>query len=362
MSILSIPVFVLVIRNSRAVLLAPIAQSMMVGGSNDCDGHGTHVAGTVGSRTYGVAKQARLYAVRVLDCRGNGTLSGVIAGVDWVSSNYRTPAVANMSLGAGSSRSLNSAVQNSINRGVSYVVAAGNESTDACFSSPAQVADAITVAASTRSDVRASYSNYGTCVDVFAPGSGITSTWNSSDSAISSISGTSMASPHVAGIAALYLMDNPSSTPSQVAAAISDNASAGRLSNIGSGSPNLLAYSLLTPDDGGGTQPPAGCPTGYTSHSGSLAGTNDYEYQPNGTYYYAAISGGHNAILTGPQGTDFDLYLWKWSSFSGWQTVAESTSADSDEAVQHSGSSGYYVWRVESYSGSGSYEICLQQP
>jgi subtilisin family serine protease len=170
-------------------------------GTSDCNGHGTHVAGTVGGTTYGVAKSVTLHPVRVLNCSGSGTNSGVIAGIDWVTANRVRPAVANMSLGGGVSSALDTAVVNSTNAGVTYAVAAGNSNANACNSSPARVAVALTVGATTSTDARASYSNYGSCLDIFAPGSSITSAWYTSDTATNTISGTSMASPHVAGVA-----------------------------------------------------------------------------------------------------------------------------------------------------------------
>ena len=214
-------------------------------GTNDCNGHGTHVAGTIGGTTYGVAKGVTLYPVRVLDCNGSGTTSGVIAGVDWVSANHAPPAVANMSLGGGASTALDDAVRNSVASGVTYAVAAGNSNANACNSSPARVSQALTVGSSTSSDARSSFSNFGTCVDLFAPGSSITSSWNTSDTATNTISGTSMASPHVAGAAALYLASNPTALPATVHAAIVDNASVNKLSGVGSGSPNRLLFALF---------------------------------------------------------------------------------------------------------------------
>ena len=178
------------------------------GAANDCNGHGSHVAGTVGGTTYGVAKQVTLHPVRVLDCAGSGTNAGVIAGMDWVANNHVKPAVANMSLGGGASTATDDAVNRMHNAGVTVVVAAGNENQNACNVSPARAANAITVGSTTNTDARSSFSNYGTCVDVFAPGSNITSAWYTSTSATNTISGTSMASPHVAGIAALYLQGN----------------------------------------------------------------------------------------------------------------------------------------------------------
>lgn len=221
-------------------------------GTTDCNGHGTHVAGTVGGATYGVAKGVKLYAVRVLDCNGSGTNSGVIAGVDWVTANHVKPAVANMSLGGGASSALDTAVNNSINAGVFYAVAAGNDNKDACNYSPARVAAAMTVGSTTSSDARSSFSNYGTCVNIFAPGSSITSAWHTSNTATNTISGTSMASPHVAGVGALYLANNTSASPSAVFNAIINNATTGVLTGIGTGSPNRLVYSIF----GGSTDNP----------------------------------------------------------------------------------------------------------
>jgi subtilisin family serine protease len=186
--------------------------------TDDCNGHGTHVAGTIGGATYGVAKAVKLVAVRVLTCAGTGLNSGVIAGVDWVTGNHQAgePAVANMSLGGGKSPALEQAVANSIADGVTYGVAAGNDTADACSGSPSGLAAAITVGATTTTDARASYSNFGSCVDFFAPGSNITSASYLTDTGTATMSGTSMATPHVVGAAALYLQGSPAATPQQV--------------------------------------------------------------------------------------------------------------------------------------------------
>jgi len=212
-------------------------------GTNDCDGHGTHVAGTIGGSTYGVAKGVSLHAVRVLNCAGVGSVSGVIAGIDWVTGYAIEPAVANMSLGGSASSALDAAVTNSIASGVVYAVSAGNDGTNACTQSPARAAAALTVGATNSSDVRPSWSNYGSCLDLFAPGVSITSAYNAGNTSLAVLSGTSMASPHVAGVAALYLEKNPTASPSQVASAITSNATTGKVSGAGSGSPNRLLYS-----------------------------------------------------------------------------------------------------------------------
>jgi subtilisin family serine protease len=211
----------------------------------DCNGHGTHVAGTVGGAKYGVAKGVTLKAVRVLNCSGSGSNSGVIAGVNWVTSHHSGPSVANMSLGGGASSALDTAVANSIASGVTYAIAAGNSNANACSYSPARVAAAITVGATTSTDARASYSNYGTCLDLFAPGSSITSDWYGSSTATNTISGTSMATPHVTGAAALYLQHHTTASASTVRNALVNAATAGKVTSAGTGSPNRLLYSRV---------------------------------------------------------------------------------------------------------------------
>ncbi|MEQ1512547.1 MAG: S8 family peptidase [Lysobacteraceae bacterium] len=228
------------------------------GNANDCHGHGTHVAGTVGGTTYGVAKGVTIHPVRVLGCTGSGTNAGVISGMDWVAANRVLPAVANMSLGGGASQATDDAVARMTAAGVTVVVAAGNDNGDACLKSPARAPSAITVGSTTSTDARSSFSNYGTCVDIFAPGSSILSSWYTSTTATNTISGTSMASPHVAGAAALYLASNPSATPAQVTAALNSSSTPNKVTSPGAGSPNRLLYSL-----GGTVTPPTG--TTYTN-------------------------------------------------------------------------------------------------
>ncbi|MEV4654628.1 S8 family serine peptidase [Micromonospora sp. NPDC049301] len=217
------------------------------GSADDCNGHGTHVAGTVGGSAYGVAKGVQIVGVRVLNCQGSGTNAQVVAGIDWVTANAVKPAVANMSLGGGANSSIDTAVTNSINSGVTYAVAAGNGNAlgvrqNACNYSPARVASAITVGATQNNDAAASFSNFGTCVDILAPGVNITSAWYTSSSATNTISGTSMASPHVAGAAALVLSANPSWSPQQVRDNLVNNSTPNVVTNVGTGTPNQLLY------------------------------------------------------------------------------------------------------------------------
>ncbi len=241
---------------------------------NDCHGHGTHVAGTIGGSAHGVAKGVNLVAVRVLDCGGSGSTSGVIAGVDWVTANKVLPAVANMSLSGGANQSLDDAVTNSIAAGVVYALAAGNGNffgrpISACSISPARTPNALTVGATQSNDAEASFSNYGTCVDILAPGVSITSAWSTSPTATNTISGTSMAAPHVAGAAALYLVANQGATPAQVGQALIDNASLNKISlhsrSRSNNTPNRLLYMGFI--GGGGPPPPNNPPTASFTYS-----------------------------------------------------------------------------------------------
>ncbi|MFF2345590.1 S8 family peptidase [Pseudarthrobacter sp. NPDC058119] len=228
-------------------------------GTTDCNGHGTHVAGTVAGATYGVAKGATLVPVRVLDCSGSGYNSDVVAGLDWIAANHvaGTPAVANLSLGGAASSAVDNAVQAVLADGVATVVAAGNSAVDACTGSPARVPGAVTVAASDSTDKQASFSNFGSCVDLYAPGVGITSDYYTSTTATASMSGTSMASPHTAGAAAVLLSQNPALTPAEVAAALVSNSTPGVVTGATAGTPNRLLFTGT-----GATAPaPAPAPT-----------------------------------------------------------------------------------------------------
>lgn len=304
-------------------------------GTGDCDGHGTHVAGTVGGSTYGVAKQVTLHAVRVLDCQGSGSTSGVIAGIDWVTANHRKPAVANMSLGGSASAALDVAVRNSIAAGVTYVVAAGNENANACTVSPARVPDALTVGATTQSDVRSSFSNWGTCLDFFAPGSSITSAGHSSDTATATFSGTSMASPHVAGVVALYLQNNPNAAPSQVMNALASNASSGKVSNIGAGSPNRLLYSRFDGSTPSPTPPSTGTPTPAVTPTPGIC--VEPTLMPTGT------PGTPSTCTDKLTNGDFEAGVssWQEASTHGYPLICDSTRCDAN-LTPHSGA--YVAW------------------
>ena len=274
------------------------------GPADDCHGHGTHVAGTIGGSTYGVAKQVNLVAVRVLNCQGSGTTSQVIAGIDWVTGDHDPgeSAVANMSLGGTASTAMDQAVSNSIADGVTYAIAAGNGNflglaVNACTTSPARVGPAITVSATGSNDAKASWANYGNCVDVFSPGVSITSAWATTDTATNTISGTSMATPHVTGVAALYLQSNPSATPAQVSNAIVTSATKGVVGGPGSGSPNRLLFSGLTdapaPPSPSPSPSPTPSPTPSPSPSPSPSPTppppGSISLTATGTTYFATI-------------------------------------------------------------------------
>ena len=274
-------------------------------GTDDCNGHGTHVAGTVGGSAWGVAKAVRLHPVRVLNCQGSGTNSGVIAGMDWVTSNHVKPAVANMSLGGGASSTIDNAVANMTNAGVTVAVAAGNDNANACNYSPARAASAITVGSTTSSDARSSFSNYGTCLDIYAPGSSITSAWHTSNTATNTISGTSMASPHVAGVAALYLAANPSATPTQVTNAIVNASTPNKVTDAKTGSPNRLLYSFFD-----GSQPPPPPPPDDDLDNGVPVG-NLSASQGNWLHYTMTVPAGASNLkfVTSGGSGDADLYV-----------------------------------------------------
>ncbi len=383
-------------------------------GTDDCNGHGTHVAGTIGSSTYGVAPAVAMVAVRVLGCDGSGTSSGVIAGVDWVSAQHGTAAVANLSLGGSAFTALDTAVAASIASGVTYAVAAGNDNADACGFSPGRLPQAITVAASTSTDAAASFSNHGSCVDLYAPGQQITSTVHTSDSAIATYSGTSMASPHVAGAAALVLQGNPSATPAQVAAALTADVTTGVVRGVPSNtidtllhvrsaalaapptSPTPSASPTTSPSPSPTTSPstspttaPSTSPTTSPTTSPSTSPTTSPSASPTPTpstspaipgcrtvrirgtlsdrspvaadRSYTARRGTHRGCLSGPAKADFDLYLVRWSG-KRWVRVAGGYTLGSSESVSYTGTAGRYQWRVAHVRGAGKFALRVTAP
>ena len=417
---------------------------------DDCEGHGTHVTGTTAGTTWGVAKLATVHAARVLDCNGTGSGSSIIAGIDWVKGNHEAPAVANMSLGTlnGRSQAQEDAVAELVAAGVFTAVAAGNDNANACNTSPAAEPTAFTVGATESNDSRASYSNYGSCLDIFAPGSSIRSAVHNNNTGSKLLSGTSMASPHVAGAAALVLGENPNATVADIEAALISSATANVVTDPRSGSPNLLlraeeaggggggptdnppiaafsvscnnlscdfdagassddngiaAYSWdfgdgsagngetvthsyaadgsytvtltvtdtvsqtdtdsdtvnVTDNSGGGGDAPC---TDCDHHQGSLNnGQSDYYDSSAG---FSSPGGSFDAWLSGPSNADFDLILQKYSCFfvCSWSTVASSETTSSEEEVHYNGSAGDYRWQVKSYSGSGNYEVWIDNP
>ena len=321
------------------------------GAAIDGNGHGTHVAGTVGGNTYGVAKGVRLIAVRVLDNSGSGTTSGVVAGVDWVTGNHTTnPAVANMSLGGGISTSLDAAVRNSIADGVTYCIAAGNSTADASGSSPARVTEAVTVSATDINDGFAYFSNYGSVVDISAPGVNITSDWIPNNTSTNTISGTSMASPHVAGAAALYLQANPTATPAAVQSALKSNGTPNKITSVPAGTVNLLLYSLIAT----GTPPPVpAAPTLSTPVNGATGVST-------------------SPALSWNASTGANSYGVQVSSDPGFATLVYNQTGITTTSTNVTGLTGntVYYWRVNatntggtsSWSGSFSFTTTAGSP
>jgi subtilisin family serine protease len=315
-------------------------------GTGDCNGHGTHVAGTTAGTAYGVAKAATLIPVRVLDCAGSGTTTGVIAGLDWIVQHHVAgkPAVANMSLGGGASSALDTAVQNVINDGVVMAVAAGNSNTNACNSSPARAVNAITVGATTSTDARASYSNFGTCLDIFAPGSSITSAWINSTTATNTISGTSMATPHVAGVIAVLLGTSPTSTPSEIATMLRSSSTPNLVTAPGTGSPNYLLYldpagsTIVTP-------PPAPAPT---APAAPTIGTASANRGKSATVNWTQGSNGGSAITSHV----VTAYLSGSTTVSKTVIVSGSTATSATVTGLTAGRS--YTFKVQARNAIGS--------
>jgi subtilisin family serine protease len=314
-------------------------------GTEDCNGHGTHVAGTVGGTTYGVAKGVTIIPVRVLDCQGSGTWSGVIAGIDWVAANAIKPAVANMSLGGGASQAVDDAVNRAVAAGIVFGVAGGNSNANACNYSPARAANAITVGATTSTDARASYSNYGSCLDIFAPGSSITSAWYTSSTATNTISGTSMATPHVVGAAALVLGATPGATPAQVAATLTGSATTGVVTSAGTGSPNLLLYTL-----GGGIvePPPPPPPTEIdTVHVAAITGTTSRKGQNWSATVTVTVRDAGNALVPGA------TVSGKWNSGATVSCLTGASGACSLTSPNYKTNVASTTWTVSGITGTG---------
>jgi hypothetical protein len=301
---------------------ASIAFDAIADGQNgsDCHGHGTHVAGIIGGARYGVAKAVALHSVRVLACDGNGTVSGVVAGVDWVTAHHVKPAVVNMSIGGGTSAAMDEAIERSVSTGVTYAVAAGNDTGDACLGSPARAPSALTVGASDDTDARAYFSNYGSCVDLFAPGVDVRSAYYTSNTAVATLSGTSMASPHVAGAAALFLQANKSASPQAVVTALTSKATRGAIMDAVN-SPNLLLYTTaiapLTDASGsnelivsGGFEPAV---TAWTKSGAAYFSTGGVEHTGVGYGYLGKannVAGKLSQQLTIPGGKNPHLSFW----------------------------------------------------
>jgi len=347
--------------------------SAIDGGSTaDCNGHGTHVSGTIMGTTYGIAKRATVYPVRVLDCEGSGATSDVIEGIEWVAANARRPAVANMSLGGSKMQSMNDAVAKAIAKGVVFVVAAGNSSDNSCLYSPASTPEAITVAASDKSDVSASFTSFGTCVDTYAPGVSITSAGISSPSSTATMSGTSMASPHTAGAVALLLEKSPSSSPAAIASQLINNATRGAISSVPSSTPNLLIFTNPqaggdpvpppTPTPDPGTGKPTECNEAWmcSAVSGNLNATTYYEQQPKEAM---AINYPRPLKIYVQGNADFDAYLY-YSTNGGqaWTEVARATVTGTTESMTYQANGrGLYVWIVmlKTSGTSGTYNAWI---
>jgi aqualysin 1 len=320
---------------------AHFAFDALGGSGTDCRGHGTHIAGTIAGATYGIAKKANIYSVKVLDCEGNSELSKIIAGVDWVTGHRKLPAVANMSLGSVGNSIFDAAVQASINSGVTYVASAGNDDTDACKQSPARVSQVLTVGATKQNDYRASWSNFGSCVDIFAPGDLITSAFYTSDGATRVMSGTSMASPHVAGVAALYLSAHPSATPSQVRSAIVGNATTGHVHDA-AGTANRIVYSGFI--SGTSTSEPASSeppPTEEQSLSSSSDPTASFTYSCDGRTctFNSSASTAPNGLLS---------RTWRFG---------DGAEAGGEKVLKTYASSGTYTVRFYIYDVKGNYDM-----
>jgi subtilisin family serine protease len=315
-------------------------------GNTDCHGHGTHVAGIIGGSTFGVAKNVRLYSARVLDCSGNGQVSDVIAAIDWITGHRSGPSVANISsIAAGESPALETAIGNSVAAGVVFTVAAGNSAWDACGYTPARTPTAITVASTTSNDERALSSNYGSCVDIFAPGDQITSAGTATDTATRVMSGTSMAAPHVAGAVALYLESHPNESAAVVTAALVSSASDDMVLQPQT-TPNLLLFAEIVPIRCNGE-----------IYAGTLPRTNMVSYFPSANGERAQ-SGRFEARLGVPGGASYRVALERKQS-DEWLPIASVTR---EGTISVDSRRGTFRWRVEAISGGGNFALCASTP
>ncbi len=315
----------------------------------DCNGHGTHVAGTVAGTLYGVAKEATIHPVRVLNCAGSGTLSGVVGGVDWVAANAEFPAVANMSLGGGKSDAIDQAVAKAVEAGITFVVAAGNSDADTCDFSPANVPTAITVAASDVNDKRASFSNWGPCADVFAPGVGVKSAWTGSNDATNAISGTSMASPHVAGVVALYLEENPTATPAEMEEKVISLSTHDMITDAKK-TPNLLVFT--DPSDLGPEPAPEvpENPCGETCQYARSFLDAGAKYQVIGEEFKTTGMTDVEGYAISTRGSKLSLRLMR-RGFFRWYEVEKSADSLSELALEFEVKKGRYRWEIKSTDG-----------
>lgn len=306
-------------------------------GTADCNGHATHMAGTVGGATYGVAKEVALAGVRVLDCTGTGTTAAVVAGIDHVTAVHDGPSVVEYTLGGPVNQAINDAIRASIAQGVVYVGPAGSSSGDACATTPASVAEMLVAGAATSTDARAPFSNHGQCVDVYAPGVNITSASTAGPAAVATWSGTASASAHAAGLVAQFLQVEPLATQAVVNRVVRDTAA------------------VVVTDVPGGT--------GLAPRrlNGTLPGAGASVYQPDGSYWYQGQGGYVRAWLLGQTGTDMNLHLERWNGAT-WTTVAQATSPAARERLAVATTAGYHRLRVHAVAGSGDVDVWVTHP
>jgi aqualysin 1 len=333
---------------------------------NDCHGHGTHIAGTIGSNTYGVAKGTTLYSVRVLSCTAAGAVSVTIAGINWVTANHTAPSVANLSIGlSGPSSSLDTAITNSIASGVTYAVAAGNSNVDACYVSPSRTPAAITVGSMVPNgdtDYRMGYSNWGPCVDIHAPGNGIISLSHVDDVSTRMMNGTSMAAPHVAGVAALYLETHRTASASEVRNSIVNSATEGTMVPPPPSAPNLVLHSALTAAPSDPTPPPPPPPSttscSGTIYTGSVAAGSTVYQTSNG---FSGRVGTYSGVLTLLNSTGRAKLSLERKQGRNWNQVAVTSGTALVESINYAGGKGTYRWKVAA-TAETNYQLCSRIP